>query len=163
MNLMSTARATGSRGEFFDAIRHAFADIASHGCRDLWICDVDFVDWPLSERQVIESLTRWAYSHRKLTVLALTFDEFHRRHARFVEWRRQWSHIVECRAVDDMETGHVPSLLLAPGVVSVRLIDPTRYRAVVSVDESDFVRHREIIDAILQRSTDAFPATTLGL
>jgi hypothetical protein len=78
MTLMSTHRVTTTRGEFLDAIRNAFADAASEGCRELWICDLDFADWPLSERPVIESLTRWAYAHRKLTVLATTYEEFPR-------------------------------------------------------------------------------------
>ena len=163
MSLKSIARTTGSRGEFYDAVRHAFADVAAQGCREVWICDVDFADWPLSERSIIENLTRWAYAHRKLTVLACSFDEFHRRHARFVEWRRQWSHVVECRAAEEIEPGDMPSLLLAPGVVTVRLLDRIRYRAVVSMDAADAVRSRDVIDAISQRSNEAFPATTLGL
>jgi len=163
MTLMSIARTTGSRGEFLDAVRHAFTDIATQGCREVWICDTDFADWPLSERPVIESLTRWAYAHRKLTVLACTFDEFHRRHARFVEWRRQWSHVIECRAAEEIEPGEMPSLLLAPGVVTLRLLDRIRYRAVVSLETADAVHAREIVDAISQRSNEAFPATTLGL
>jgi peptidyl-tRNA hydrolase len=163
MNLMSIHRTTGSRGEFLDAIRSAFGDIAAQGCREVWICDVDFSDWPLSERQVVDSLTRWAYAHRKLTILATSFDEFHRRHARFVEWRRQWSHVVECRAADQIEPGDMASLLFAPGVVSVRLLDRMRYRASVSLDQADAVQCREMVDAISQRSSEAFPATTLGL
>jgi hypothetical protein len=163
MNLLSTHRATNNRGDFLDAIRSAFADVAAQGCREMWISDIDFADWPLSEQPVIESLTRWAYAHRKLIVLATTFDEFPRRHARFVEWRRQWSHVVECRITDESEAADVPTLLLAPGVVTVRLLDRVHYRASVSLEEADAVYCRELIDAISQRSNEAFPATTLGL
>ena len=163
MSLMSTQCVTTTRREFLDAIRAAFADVAAQGCREMWICDVDFADWPLSERSVVESLTRWAYAHRKLTVLSITYDEFHRRHARFVEWRRQWSHVVECRQVDAVEPGDMPSILLAPGVVTVRLLARIHYRASVSLESADAVQCREIIDAISQRSSEAFPATTLGL
>ena len=163
MSLMSTHRVTTTRGEFLEAMRNAFADAGSEGCREMWICDVDFADWPLSERPVIESLTRWAYAHRKLTVLSTTYEEFHRRHARFVEWRRQWSHVVECRLMDEIEPGDMPSILLAPGVVTVRLLDRARFRANVSLEPADAVYCREIVDAISQRSSEAFPATTLGL
>ena len=163
MSLMSTHGVTTTRGEFLDAIRNAFADAAAEGCREMWICDIDFADWPLSESQVVENLTRWAYAHRKLTVLATTYEEFHRRHARFVEWRRQWSHVVECRQLEEIEPGDMPSLLLAPGIVTVRLLDRARYRASVSIEPADAVHCREVVDAISQRSGEAFPATTLGL
>ena len=32
----------------------ALADAARAGCRELWLCDADFADWPLGERAVIE-------------------------------------------------------------------------------------------------------------
>ena len=163
MSLRSTHRVTTTRGEFLDAIRDAFADAAEQGCRELWIVDADFADWPLSERQVVDSPTRWAYAHRKLSVLASTYEEFHRRHARFVEWRRQWSHAVECRVLEDLQPGDMPSILLAPGVVTVRLLDRVHYRASVSLERADAVQCRELVDAISQRSCEAFPATTLGL
>ena len=69
-----------SRGDFHDALRQSFALVADQGCREVFIADPSFADWPLGERAVIESLTRWAYAHRKLTVLAQSFDEFARRH-----------------------------------------------------------------------------------
>lgn len=163
MNLPAPHRVFTGRSEFFEAIGGAFADIAAAGCREVWIADVDYADWPLGERDVVESLTRWAMSHRKLTVLAQTFDEVPRRHPRFAEWRRQWSHAVECRQLDDIEPGEMPTLLLAPGVVTVRLFDHVHLRGSVSSEAADAIRCRELVDAISQRSVEAFPATTLGL
>jgi len=163
MTLMSIARTTGSRGEFLDAVRHAFTDIATQGCREVWICDSDFADWPLSERLVIENLTRWAYAHRKLIVVAESFDEFPRRHSRWVEWRRQWSHVVECRQVDEADAGLLKGLFLAPGALTLRVLDAEHYRASLSFDPTDGTRIRDAVDAVLQRSEEAFPVTTLGL
>lgn len=151
------------RSEFHASVRLAFADAAEVGCRELWLCDNDFSDWPLSELEVIENLTRWAQSHRKLTVLAQNFEAFARRHTRWVEWRRQWAHVVECRTHTELEAGQFPTLLLAPGLLSVRLVDPIHYRGSVSYDMADVVRGRETVDALLQRSAEAFPVTTLGL
>ena len=152
-----------SRGEFHDALRQGFADIAANGCREVLLSDADFVDWPLGEPGVLESLTQWAAGHRKLTLLANQFDEMARRHARFVEWRRHWSHVVECRANTELEADKVPTLLLAPGLVVVRLVDRLRYRGSVSLAVSDLVQSRELFDAVLQRSEETFPVTTLGL
>jgi hypothetical protein len=157
-------RILSSRGECQEAIRQAFAEAARVGCRELWLCDVDYADWPLSERAVIESLSQWAYSHRKLTLLAAGFDEIVRRHARWVDWRRQWSHVVECRTVDEqIEASHIPSLLLAPGVVTMRIFDTVHHRGSISHDPADAIRCRELVDGLFQQSSEAFPSTTLGL
>ena len=156
-------QALTSRNEFHEGLRAAFADAATEGCREIFLCDADFADWPLSEPAVIEQLTQWAKAHRKLTLVARHFDEFPRRHARWVAWRRTWSHIVECRANAELEAGKMPTLLLAPGLVTLRLVDPVRFRGTVSRAVADAVRAREAIDAVLQRSEEAFPVTSLGL
>jgi hypothetical protein len=152
-----------SRGEFHAALRSALAEAAATGCSELWLCDNDFADWPLGERQVVDSLSQWASSHRRLTVIAATFDEVARRHARWNEWRRQWSHIVHCRSNAELERGQMPSVLLASGLLSVNLVDPVHYRGRFSHDAADGVRCRELIDAVLQRSEEAYPVTTAGL
>jgi hypothetical protein len=152
-----------SRSEFLQALREGFALAAEQGCRELLLSDPDFADWPLGEPEVLDHLTRWAFAHRKLTMLGGHFDEVSRRHARFAQWRRQWSHIVECRSPDSDDERDTPTLLLAPGLVTLKLLNRAQYRASWSTDEGDAVRAREHLDALLQRSVEAFPATTLGL
>jgi hypothetical protein len=152
-----------SRTELHDALRQSFALVADEGCREVFIADPTFADWPLGERAVIESLTRWAYAHRKLTVLAQNFDEFTRRHPRWVEWRRQWAHVVECRALADDDAGKLAGLFLAPGLVTLRVLDAEHHRASLSFEPADAIRVRDNLDALLQRSEEAFPATNLGL
>lgn len=152
-----------TRNDFHDALRAAFAEAAHRGCREIWLVDEDFADWPLSERQVIEHLTQWAAAHRRLTVIARHFDAIVRRHARWAEWRRQWSHVVQCRANDELEAGQMPCILLAPGLTSVRMFDVVHHRGVATDETADAMRWREVVDAVLQRSEEAFPATTLGL
>jgi hypothetical protein len=144
-------------------MRDAVAAAAREGARELWFVDRDFADWPLSEPGVVEQLGRWAASHRRLTLVAETFDEVGRRHARWSEWRRPWSHIVECRSNDELERGQMPCLLLASGLLCVRLVDPVHHRGTISRAVPDLVRCREQIDAVLQRSSEAFPVTMLGL
>jgi hypothetical protein len=152
-----------SRSDFQNAVRGAFAEAALVGCREIWLIDDDFADWPLSERAVIDDLTHWVASHRSFTVVARSFDEIARQHTRWVTWRRQFSHVVHCRTNNDLEAGQMPSILLAPGLLSVRLHDRVGYRGVASREAADAVQWREAIDAVLQRSEEAFPATTLGL
>ena len=152
-----------SRAEFHAALRRAFETLASVGSREVWLCDEDFADWPLGERSVVELLTQWAASSRKLTLLARSFDEVARRHPRWVEWRRSWSHIVSCRTNTELATGEFPALLLGIGTVSVRLSDTVHHRGRLSHEKADEIRCKEQIDAVMQRSEEAFPATTTGL
>lgn len=156
-------RLIATRLEFQDALREAFGDIARTGCREVYLCDEDFADWPLNEIAVVEHLAQWAHSHRKLTLVARHFDEFPRRHPRWVEWRRQWSHVVECRALDPSEAGPVPVLLVAPGLLTLRLVDPIGHRGSFSREQADILQNRESVDAVLQHSNEAFPVTILGL
>jgi hypothetical protein len=152
-----------SRSGFHVAIREAFVALAASACNEVVICDTDFADWPLGEISVIDSLTQWVRPHRKLTVYAQNFDELVRRHARWVTWRRQFAHAVECRQVEPLEQGRMPSLFTARGGLTVRMFDSFRYRGTLSVDARDAVLAREQIDAISQRSAEGLPATTLGL
>ena len=157
------SRAIDGRTEFHAALRDAFAHAAARGCREIWLCDDDFADWPIGERAVIGHLAAWANSHRRLVLVARTFDEVARRHARFVEWRRTWAHIVQCRANNELEAGKMPCALLAHDLVTVYLVERTQSRGRFSIDASDAARWRETVDAVLQRSEEAFPVTTTGL
>jgi hypothetical protein len=152
-----------SRSEFQAAVRAAVAEAGRAGWRELWFCDADFAQWPLNEAALIDSLTQWAGAQRRLHLLALDYDDVLRRHPRFVRWRMQWSHVVQARALQDLQPVDVPALLHAPDGLSLRLFDPLRCQGRVSRLPSDIVQDRELIDAISQRSGDAFPPTTLGL
>ena len=160
---LPAARIITSRGDFQQAVRDCFARIADLGCREVYIADQTFADWPLGERAVIESLTRWAYAHRKLVVLAQSFDEFPRRHVRWVEWRRNWAHVVECRAVSEDDVGKLSGLFLVPEQITLRVLDAEHFRATLSYEAADAIRVRDDLEAPLQRSEESFPVTTLGL
>jgi len=163
MDAAPTRRVIASRSEFHDALRGAFALAASSGARNIWLSDEDFADWPLGERQIVEQLSQWADSHRRLTLIAHTFDEVVRRHGRWTEWRRQWAHVVECRTNQELEAAQHPTICLIADQLSVRLSDAVRHRGMISTEAADAVACREAIDAALQRSVETFPATTLGL
>src|SRR5215208_2685474 len=109
-------RVITSRSEFHAALRGAFSLAASAGARELWLCDEDFADWPLGERAVVDELTQWAQSRRRLTVLAHNFDEVVRRHGRWTEWRRQWAHVVECRTNGEIEAAQMPTICLVSDI-----------------------------------------------
>lgn len=160
--MADTNRIDGRRA-FEDAVRDAFAEAAAQGWRELYLCDPDFAHWPLGASAVVDSLTQWMGGNRRLTLIALHYDELPRRHPRWVRWRALWAHAVDCRAATEIATDDMPALLLAPGALTVQLDDPLRFRGRITRDPADAVLAREMIDAILQHSVEALPVTTLGL
>ncbi len=163
MTAPTIRRPITTRTEFHEALRSAFAEAAIAGALEIWLCDASFTDWPLSDPGVVASLSAWAQSRRRLTVYARTFHEIARRHGRWTEWRRLWSHVVDCRSNGELEASEFPTICLVPEVVSLRLFDPAHYRGMASREPADSLACREAIDVVSQRSTEAFPVTTLGL
>lgn len=153
------------REAFVQALRDGLALAAAQGCRELCWLDADFSVWPLSEAAVLESLTRWAYPHRKLMMAAGEFESLRRRHPRFVQWRQTWDHVLQAAQYqsEDVGNGRPAGLLLAPGLFSLRLLDRDHWRAAISVRIADEIAAREWFDAVWQRSSESFPASTLGL
>ena len=150
------------RVEFAGLIRQAFVAAAAQGWREIILCDATFEDWPLGERSVSQALNDWANSGRKLTMLAQNYDQVVRRHARFVTWRRTWSHIVECRGSASVSASDLPSALWSPGWVFERL-DLARSTGVAGSEAARRLALRERLAEKLLRSSPAFAATTLGI
>ncbi len=150
------------RNEFAELIRQALAAAALQGWREIIWCDPDFADWPLGERLVAQALNDWARGGRKLTMLAGNYDTVPRQHARFVAWRRTWSHVVECRRSAMASAGSMPSALWSPGWTFERL-DMERSTGVASADAARRIALKERLNEFLLNSSAAFPATVLGL
>lgn len=150
------------RTEFADLIRLALNTAAVQGWREIILCDPDFEDWPLGERLVAQALNDWSRTGRKFTMLARNFELLPRQHARFVTWRRTWSHIVECRKSVITPADNMPSALWSPGWVFERL-DLRYCRGMAGSEVARQVALKERLNELLLNSTPAFPATTLGL
>lgn len=150
------------RGEFTDMIRQAFAAAAVQGWREIVLSDPDYADWPLDERGVTEALHAWSRTGRRLTMMARSYDAIVRRHARFVVWRRNWAHLVECRSVVAASANTVPSALCSPGWAFERL-DVGRCSGVAGFDAARLVGLKERLNEALRYTVPAFPASVLGL
>jgi hypothetical protein len=150
------------RREFQDLVRQVFAAAAGQGWREIILCDRSFEDWPLGERSVVESLQAWCKSGRHITLLARRFDTLIATHHRFVAWRRQWSHIIEARAVPSASVEEFPSVIWTPTWVASRLA-PELSRGVASTEANRRLVLREELNEWLHKSSPSFPATTLGL
>jgi hypothetical protein len=153
-----------TRTEFAVALRHVLQQAADDGTRELWLVDPDFESWPLDDPGLLDDLTRWArLPRRRAVMLAQSFDRVPLRQPRFTEWRRTWSHALECRALEEIDASEVPTLLLAGGGLGVQILDRRHCRGRWFRDDTTWRTWREVIDAISQRSESSFGATTLGL
>lgn len=151
------------RVDFQQLVRDALACAAREGWPELILSDADFQDWPLGERAVVESLHAWARRGRRLSLLACRYDDVLRRHARFVQWRGTWDHLLSCRASRSADPLELPSLLWSPGWALHRL-DRERCTGVATTQPQQRVALREQLrEWLVNKSTPGFPASTLGL
>ena len=151
------------REAFQQLVRDALATAAREGWREMILSDANFHDWPLGERAVIESLEEWARSGRRMTLLARSYDEMIRRHARLVRWRGTWDHILTCRVSPMADALDIPSALWSSQWAMQRL-DPPRCAGVMGLQADRRVLLRESLHEWLRsKSAPGFPSTTLGL
>jgi hypothetical protein len=152
------------REAFRQLLRDGLAMAAHAGVPTLILSDLDFSDWPLGERAVVQALSDWALagSQRKVILLAANYDEVVRRHALFVKWRVQWAHKIECRRWREGDPLEVPSLLWTQPW-AMRREDLDRCTGQASCNPRWRVALREQIEQWLRRSTLGFPASVPGL
>ena len=150
------------REAFRQLVRDALAAAAREGWREIVLSDPGFEDWPLGERTVTGSLQAWSASGRRCILLARRYDEVPRRHARFADWRRTWSHVVEARGCPSADPQALPSAVWTPAWSAQRL-DLDRCTGHCGSEPERRVALREQLDEWLKKSSPAFPATTLGL
>lgn len=171
MDSSPSSRIIEGRGEFVAALREILLQACAENCRELYWLDASFVDWPLSDPELLAALTAWARPPRRLHLLAAQYEDLRLRHPRFVQWRVQWGHCVQARAFEaDVAAGAgkpaLAAAVLASGgerPLSLRLFEGPAWRAAVSTMPADALRTREWFDALAQRSSESFAVTTLGL
>lgn len=150
------------RKDFAELVRLAFSAAADQGWREMVLSDADFCDWPLGERAVAQCLNDWACAGRKFTMLAATYEGVARHHARFVTWRKTWSHLVDCRVCSRERVDKLPSALWSP-VWAFQRLDSVRSVGMAGHAASLRNSLHEQLKQQLLYSRAGFPATTLGL
>lgn len=150
------------REAFAAALHAALQHCARRRTVQITCADTDFANWPLGRTDVLQALGDWVGGPRRLTLVAAHYNAFPQRHTRWMLWRRTWSHAVQCLAVHEELATQVPTLLLT-NELAVRLHDPARFRGAVYREAVDLARCADLLDALSQRTEEAFPVTTLGL
>lgn len=150
------------REAFAQLVRDALACAAQQGWHEIIVSDATFEDWPLHERTVSDSLHAWSRAGRRFVMLANRYDAVLRNHARFVSWRRTWSHVIECRVCRDLDPADFPSVLWSP-VWAVRRLDLFHSTGTCGAEPDRRVQIRETLDELNRNSGPGFPSSTLGL
>ena len=59
----------------------------------------DYAEWPLDESALVQGLARWALPRRRpcMRMLARDYSKLLAGNSRFVRWREEFSHVIECR------------------------------------------------------------------
>lgn len=148
--------------EFAHVIREAMACAARDGWPSMVWSDPSFEDWPLGEREVIESLQAWAGKGRRLVMMAHRYDSVLKHKPRLVGWRKTWDHIIECRVCKTLDASEMPSALWAPPW-AMRRLDPVRCTGVAGLEPQQSLLLKEELDECRRQSSPGFAATTLGL
>jgi hypothetical protein len=149
------------REAFRQLVRDALACAAREGWPEIILSDANFEDWPLGERTIAQALQDWSQSGRRCILLARRYDGVVRQHARFVTWRKNWSHIIEARGCPSADELGFPSAIWSPHWAMQRL-DTDRSNGISGSEPQRRVLMRELLDEWLLKSSPAFPAVTLG-
>ncbi len=150
------------RQAFGDLVRQALQAAVDQGWSRLLLSDPDFADWPLGERPVIEALNAWAGRGRQLQLLARDYTAVRLQHPRFVQWRVNWSHLVEAQQCAGAAGADLPSAIWTP-VWAMERVDLHRCIGSSGAEPERRVALRERLDRVWQQGAPGFPATTLGL
>lgn len=152
------------REAFRIALIESLEQAALHRVRRIWLCDPDFAAWPLGSSEFVDALSSWVTGAERLTVVAANFSHVAAHCPRWVAWRRRWSHKVDCWQLREGEPMALPSMLYAPPRVALRMLGLSRYvRGHLLCGEADLAACGELTDALLHRSEEGFPLTTIGL
>jgi hypothetical protein len=161
---MSESIAIGSRSEFRQAVLDALAAAVDRRARSMWWMDATFEHWPLDEPALIHLVDRWVHlPQRRLLLFAADFDVLARTHSRFVHWRRHWTHCVMGRKPVDLEPASIETMLVTDAGTLVALQDPQRFLGARTQGGLDVGQAMMRIDAISQRSEEAFTTVVLGI
>jgi hypothetical protein len=158
------ARRIESQGDFVAALHDTVALAGQSAVRRMVWVDPDFADWPLDEAALWPRLVDWLRRpRRQLVLLACSFDGLARQCPRFVAGYRLWAHAIHAFSPAEDDVAGLPSLALADDFAVLQLFDRQRWRGRISGEASELRVCAERVDALLQRASPAFAATTLGL
>jgi hypothetical protein len=144
-------------------LREALLAITAGGTREAWLVDEACAGWPLDDPAVLDALGRWLrQGGRELHVVAADFEALARQHARFAEWRRDYTHALHAWQPLETQRGDFDAMLVCKEY-AIEWLDRERWRARLSKDPAAVVAAMERVTSLLRRCQSAWPSTALGL
>lgn len=147
---------------FQAVVRQVFALAAPRAWQKIVICDPNYEAWPLGEAQLVDDLKAWSSRGRELVMLAHRFDWVQARQARYVEWRKTWSHIVNCCVLATNDCEATQTLIWTPEW-ALQMQDAERFACVSSENPRFRSELASKLTGFAQRGRPGFPVTVLGL
>lgn len=152
------------REAFEDRVRALLRAAAPLGVRRIdWVSQSP-LDWPLEDDALLQELAGWLRPAGRLWCwVAPDLEPLRHRRPRLTRWRATWGHRLRCLSPDEPGLLDGPGLLLLRDVAVLSLQDPLRWRGRVSGARPDLQQAAHQVDAVLQRCTESFSVTTLGI
>jgi hypothetical protein len=149
--------------QFRTALLDFLHTAASEHWPQLLLCDPDFSLWPWSDTDILAALENWSHRPYQLTIIAADYSHIERNFPRFIQWRRQWDHIVRAHAPAPIHSGSLPRCILAAPHRALQILDPVRCRGIALHEPLMLRQLQEVVDEVLLKARPAFPASTTGL
>lgn len=154
--------AFAGQAQFAQMVCAALQTAHERNWSEIVVCDADFAAWPFAYKNAYDLLNQWSMTGRRFTIVARDFGHVQRNQHRFVQWRKQWAHIVTACVNQEVSDTDFPSLFWSPEWVCQRV--NTEYSTGHAGSEGwRQVAVREQLDELLAKSSPAFPANVLGL
>lgn len=123
----------------------------------------DYADWPLGEAAVVEALRGWATGRRQpcVRMLAGSYARLFQECPRFVRWRMDFGHLLECRELPPGIAAPAEGLWLRErGLLA---LPAQRERRAVRIREASWQSSMLAFEQVWNLAEPGFAPTTLGL
>jgi hypothetical protein len=150
----------------FAAAMTSFIAQAPH---EWWMCGERFDDWPLEQPEVSAALVAFSRAHTRaqVRIFAKDFGYIERHGARFMQWRRLFSHQISVHRWPDRLTQEdqlFRGLIQPRAAITIAAYGaPGQLKARWESDAAALSLKLERLESVWLQGSSALPATTLGL
>lgn len=145
------------------AWRQALRELLLDPGPELRLYSEDYADWPLGEPELIRALSAWALPRPRgcVRMLARDYSRLMVEAPRFVRWRSDFGHVVECRALGPDVAAPVEGIWLRDRALLA--LPAQRERRAVIARGASRLESGHAFDEAWDLAEPGFAASVLGL